>query len=291
MSKLLFLHHDQKWLDAVALVHNFIDGHIETTFNQLEQKKAAKEDSKALLEQERTDLLWDMAQRLPDKLAVRSQILAVFVPSNDTTSIHIANIFFALARHPHAWAKCREEVLALGSAPLTFEILRGLKYVNWVINESKFHRTLKQNSRITVVTAHRLYPNGIQMVRICTQDTTLPVGGGPDGKKPIYIQKGDIVHCNRYLMHRDPDTWGPDAEDFRPERWEDIRPLWRFVPFGGGPRICPAHILVATEASYVLVRFVQRFKYIEPRDVKPYTAVMRIGPSNLNGVKIGLATN
>lgn len=123
MSKLLFLHHDQKWLDAVALVHNFIDGHIEATFNQLEQKKAAKEDIKALLGQERTDLLWDMAQRLPDKLAVRSQILAVFVPSNDTTSIHIANIFFALARHPHEWAKCCEEVLALGSAPLTFEIL------------------------------------------------------------------------------------------------------------------------------------------------------------------------
>jgi cytochrome P450 monooxygenase len=38
MSKLLFLHHDKKRLDAVALVHNFIDGHIETTFNQLEQK-------------------------------------------------------------------------------------------------------------------------------------------------------------------------------------------------------------------------------------------------------------
>jgi cytochrome P450 monooxygenase len=147
MSKLLFLHHDHKWLDAVALVHNFIDSHIETTFDQLEQKKSGKEDGKSSLEQERTDLLWDMAQRLPDKLALRSQILAVFVPSNDTTSIHIANIFFALARHPHAWAKCREEVLALGSAPLTFEILRGLKYVNWVINESKFHRAFKPKAK------------------------------------------------------------------------------------------------------------------------------------------------
>jgi cytochrome P450 monooxygenase len=88
-----------------------------------------------------------MAQRLPDKLALRSQILAVFVPSNDTTSIHIASIFFALARHPHAWAKCREEVLALGSAALTFEILRGLKYVNWVINESKFHLAFKPKAK------------------------------------------------------------------------------------------------------------------------------------------------
>lgn len=89
-------------------------------------------------------------------------------------------------------------------------------------------------------------------------------------------------------MHRDPDIWGPDAEDFRPERWEDMRPMWKFVPFGGGPRICPAHVLVDTECSYVVVRILQRFKAIEPRDDRPYTPVMRAGPSNKHGVKVGL---
>lgn len=126
------------------------------------------------------------------------------------------------------------------------------------------------------------------MVRMALEDTTLPVGGGVDHRQPIFVQKGDMVHANRYLMHRDPDIWGDDAEVFRPERWVDARPMWRFVPFGGGPRICPAHTLVNTEAAYVLLRFAQRFSMLSPRDEREYVAVMRIGPSNLHGVQIGV---
>jgi len=102
----------------------------------------------------------------------------------------------------------------------------------------------------------------------------------------MFCAKGDIVHCNRYLMHRDRDIWGADAEDFRPERWEHARPMWGFVPFGGGPRICPAHVMVDTECSYAIFRILQKFKAIEPRDNEPYTAVMRVGPSNKNGCKV-----
>ena len=87
-------------------------------------------------------------------------------------------------------------------------------------------------------------------------------------------------------MHRNPAVWGDDAETFRPERWETARPLWNFVPFGGGPRICPAHVMVDTECSYVIYRLFKKFGAIEARDSKPYTAVMRVGPSNANGCKV-----
>ena len=139
---------------------------------------------------------------------------------------------------------------------------------------------------LLVPTGHRVYPVSLQTVRACVKDTILPTGGGEESKSPIFCAKGDIVHCNRYLMHRDPDLWGNDAEEFRPERWEKARPLWSFVPFGGGPRICPAHVMVDTECSYTIFRLLQRFKAIEARDDEPYTAVMRVGPSNKNGCKV-----
>ena len=39
-------------------------------------------------------------------------------------------------------------------------------------------------------------------------------------------------------MHRREDLYGSDAAEFRPERWETIRPGWEYLPFNGGPRIC-----------------------------------------------------
>ena len=91
---------------------------------------------------------------------------------------------------------------------------------------------------------------------------------------------------NRYLMHRDQDYWGADAEEFRPERWETARPMWKFVPFGGGPRICPAHVLVDTECSYMIYKLARAFERIENRDDKPYTAIMRAGPSSMYGCQV-----
>lgn len=40
-------------------------------------------------------------------------------------------------------------------------------------------------------------------------------------------------------MHRRKDIYGPDADSFRPERWEEnSKRGWSFLPFNGGPRIC-----------------------------------------------------
>ncbi|KAI3530023.1 hypothetical protein CSPX01_15105 [Colletotrichum filicis] len=271
MGKFMFLHRDPKWYESIRLVHKFMNEYIDEAFDELKQRNEFPD--KFVDKPERTDLLWDMAHQIEDKILLRDQITAVWVPSNETTSIHISNAIFALARHSEVWKRLQREVKDTfdESEEITFSKLRGMQYMNWVINE-----------------VHRIMPNGIQMIRVAAHDTTLPRGGGPDGKQPIFCAKGDIVHSNRYLMHRDPDYWGPDAAEFRPERWKSVRPLWHFVPFGGGPRICPAHILVATETAYVLTRFCQRFKNLEARDDRPYVPVMRVGPSSLHGVKVAV---
>ena len=76
-----------------------------------------------------------MVRQVQDPVVLRGQILAVFVPSNDTTSILISNAFYALARHPEIYAKLREKVLALGDEELNFERLRSIQYLTWILNE------------------------------------------------------------------------------------------------------------------------------------------------------------
>ncbi|KAM7215915.1 putative cytochrome P450 [Rhypophila decipiens] len=264
LSSFMFLHRDKEWLAACNRINTYLDTHIDQAYSQVAEEKLGEASLG------RDDLLWSLARLVPDKTELRAHLLGVWVPSNETTSILMSNTIFALARHPHVVQKLREEVLAYGDKRLTFEGLRSLSYLRWTINET-----------------HRLYPVSLQTVRACVKDTILPTGGGDNGKAPVFCAQGDILHCNRYLMHRDPEVWGADAETFRPERWAEARPLWNFVPYGGGPRMCPAHVMVDTECSFVLFRILQRFRAIEARDSKPYKAVMRVGPSNKNGCKVG----
>uniref|UniRef100_A0A0W0G6X5 Putative cytochrome P450 n=1 Tax=Moniliophthora roreri TaxID=221103 RepID=A0A0W0G6X5_MONRR len=68
------------------------------------------------------------------------------------------------------------------------------------------------------------------------------------GSKTYYLPKDTIVIANAWAMNHDPDVWGPDADDFNPERHLDssgqLKPALRdthdesHVTFGYGRRIC-----------------------------------------------------
>lgn len=60
--------------------------------------------------------------------------------------------------------------------------------------------------------------------RVAVRDTTLPLGGGPDGKSPVLVKKGQPVIYSAYVMQRRTDLYGEDALEFKPERWEKLRP-------------------------------------------------------------------
>jgi len=66
------------------------------------------------------------------------------------------------------------------------------------------------------------------------------------GNKPMYMPgPGVNLRYFDFLLHRRKDLWGPDAEEFSPERWIDPERLkimtsdpFKFIPFNAGPRIC-----------------------------------------------------
>jgi len=69
-------------------------------------------------------------------------------------------------------------------------------------------------------------------------------------------------------MHRDKDLWGPDAEEFDPDRFLDDRKAhlvtnpFMFLPFNAGPRICLGQQFAYNEVSFLLIRLLQRFDQI-----------------------------
>lgn len=88
----------------------------------------------------------------------------------------------------------------------------------------------------------------------------LPTGGGPDGHSPILVRQGQLVVFSQYVSSRKQNLYGPDAEHFRPERWEGLELAkigWAYFPFHGGPRQCLGEDLALMEVSYTIVRLLR----------------------------------
>ena len=136
--------------------------------------------------------------------------------------------------------------------------------------------------------ALRLYPVVPLNIRTATKNTTLPRGGGPNGDLPIFIAKGSDIQWSTYAMHRLPEIYGEDAAEFRPERWEDLRPGLAYIPFHAGPRTCIGQQFALTEAGYTIVRLLQEFESIESRDPEPILKRVGLTLSSANGAKVAL---
>lgn len=135
---------DKTWLESIFIVHEYVDFFIHKVIeNHLTQ------DTKGSLEEpERYVLLHEMAKQIQDKADLRSHILTVFMPGKSTLAVLAGNLFHVLARTSDVWKKFRVEVLSLDLEPseIIFEVLKSMKYLQAVINESKYHKPTEDNS-------------------------------------------------------------------------------------------------------------------------------------------------
>jgi cytochrome P450 len=206
---------------------------------------------------ERYIFITELVRQTTDRTRIRSELLNILLAGRDTTASLLTNLWWLLSKNPSAWSRLQTEVATLQNSLPTFETLKDLKYLRALLNETL-----------------RLYPVVPQNSREAQEDTILPVGGGPDGKAPLFVAKGQVVGWSVYAMHRRPEFYGADAEEFRPERWLDdpasgvkgLRPGWEYLPFNGGARICLGQQFALTEASYTTVRLCQAFAGIESAD-------------------------
>ncbi|MCJ1377635.1 hypothetical protein MMC17_000730 [Xylographa soralifera] len=193
----------------------------------------------------------DLMNEHQDLQLVRDQVINVLIAGRDTTAATMSYVFRLLVRYPKVLKKLRNEMESvLGQdKDVTRAYIQRMPYLHNVIKETL-----------------RLYPPVPINTRFCKETTTLPLGGGPDGRSPILVRKGMPVAYAVYHMQRRKDFYGPDAEEFRPERWEgpelaDIK--WGYLPFNGGPRLCLGKDFGLMLASYGIARIIQSFPKIE----------------------------
>ncbi|KAK7191536.1 hypothetical protein DPSP01_011053 [Paraphaeosphaeria sporulosa] len=267
-NALNFLRSNKEGEDALKICHTYVDKFVEQAIRERQAEKAA-----GMPEDDRYIFIKELVKQTDDKERIRSELMNILLAGRDTTASLLSNMFFHLALRPDIWAKLREEVAPLEGRLPTYEELRNMKYLKWCLNESlRTHPVVPGNSRYAV------------------KDTVLPIGGGAEGKAPLFVPKGTIVTYSPYTMHRRTDFYGPDAAEYKPERWENLRPGWEYLPFNGGPRICLGQQYALTEASFVTVRLLQEFSKIESRDPNggKWQEGLTLTVCSGNGVKVGL---
>lgn len=297
MGPLMMFHRDPKVAKAVTDARFYVDRFVQKAISYrmaLDSGKDVPKDAEKLNEQQYV-FLYELSKRTLDKAELTDQLLNILLAGRDTTASLLSITFLTMARRPEVWSKLRKEVLTLEGRKPSFQDLKSLTYLTWVLNESKHqpcpeHITEQgQEYYLTCFTAAlRLYPSVPMNARMANKDTHLPLGGGPDGKAPLYIRKGDEVMYSVYSMHRLPELFGPDADEYRPERWEKLKPGWAYIPFNGGPRICIGQQFALTEAAYTTVRIMQEFEGIESRDSRPFEEGLTLTIASFNGAKVAL---
>ena len=102
----------------------------------------------------------------------------------------------------------------------------------------------------------RLYPPAWITDRLANED---------DEVKGIKIPKDKMVTPFIYGVHHSPKYWEA-PEEFRPERFtkENMKgkPMFAYMPFGGGPRLCIGNGFAMMEMQLVLVHSILLNPYL-----------------------------
>ena len=114
----------------------------------------------------------------------------------------------------------------------------------------------------TLCESLRLHPSVPFLGRRCVKDIKLPQIEGED--RAYTVREGNVVLVSNYTMARNPNVWGTDACEFKPDRW--VKGLntfdqYKFSVFNINPRLCLGKKFAIQEAKIFCYYFLKNFEF------------------------------
>ncbi|TGJ79738.1 hypothetical protein E0Z10_g9026 [Xylaria hypoxylon] len=205
---------------------------------------------------------------------LRDQLLTFLAAGHETTSSALSWACYLLSKHPEYQDKLREEIREALPSEMEIDnstdlagLLEPLPYLNGIINETL-----------------RLYPTVPMTMRQAIRDSNLA------GQ---VIPKGVTVVLSMWQMNRSPELWGPEAGEFRPERWitsgkpnsnGGANSNYEFLTFLHGPRSCIGQGFAKAEMRCLLASMIRAFSWelaMDEKDMLPRGAITIKPPNGL----------
>jgi cytochrome P450 len=202
--------------------------------------------------------------------------------SHETTSSALTWSSYLLSTHTEVQKRLRNEIHRSIPDPKALQdpnadvagLLENMPYMNGVCNE-----------------VLRLFPTIPLSARYTLRNTAIA------GQ---FVPKNTVIFVIPWAINRNPQLWGPDSEDFVPERWIDKETgratmdggadsNYSFLTFLHGPRSCIGERFARAELRALIAAFVGNFE-IQLADPKEEVVVGGTVTSKpVNGMKLRLA--
>ncbi|RQM04947.1 hypothetical protein DH86_00004282 [Scytalidium sp. 3C] len=148
-----------------------------------------------------------------------AEALTQLIAGSDTTSNTSCAILYWVVRTPGVLEKLQKELDAAIPANTIpqFEMVKDLPYLKNVIQETmRIHST-----------------SALGLPRVVPPGPGVTISGH-------HFPAGTVLSVPTYTIHHSKEIWGPDAEAFNPDRWDNLteRQKNAFIPFSYGPRSC-----------------------------------------------------
>jgi len=178
-----------------------------------------------------------------------AEALTQLIAGSDTTSNTSCALLYWVLKTPGVIQKLQAELDAAvpqGTVVPKHSQVRDLKYLQAVISETmRIHST-----------------SSLGLPRLVPPGPGVEILGH-------HFPAGSVVSVPSYTIHHSKEIWGPDADEFRPERWEKLseRQKNAFIPFSYGPRSCVGRNVAEMELALIVGTVFRRYEFELYQDV------------------------
>ncbi|TEB18987.1 cytochrome P450 [Coprinellus micaceus] len=210
----------------------------------------------------KANMLASEGDKLPDEELI-AQVSTLTFAAMDTTSNALSRILYLLSEHPEVQERLRGEVTQAYThhgGDMDYETLNALPYLDAVCRESL-----------------RVYTPAPFVTRQARKDAVVPLATPittTEGREinELFVPKDTLLFIALGNCNRDPLIWGPEATEWKPERWLSPQPesvtqaripgvYSNLMTFLGGGRSCIGFKFSQLEMKIVLSVLLAKVKF------------------------------
>ncbi|KAK9446909.1 cytochrome P450 [Limtongia smithiae] len=193
--------------------------------------------------------------------AAIEHLTTFFVAGHETTAAAVTIALYYLSLNPSLQTRLRAEIRSAFPNGLdsirAHEDVESLKFLHNVTRE-----------------VFRLMPPVMNTTRMASEDVIIA------GE---HVPKGTFFMISPAIMNRKRELWGPDALEFKPDRWDDPATAtlsnMAFLTFLQGPRACIGRRFAELEFKSLLLSLIGSFKFsLRPGQEVKWTSIITYRP-------------